>query len=86
MRAAKLRLIMSRRIEVLIKPIKGLEGAMAEIALIAIPIERVLVRKPINQLRLLQETLNVAGDRNLGDNTELVSSSCDLMAIDTVTT
>jgi len=30
---------MSRGIEVLIKPIKGLEGAMAEIALIAIPIE-----------------------------------------------
>ena len=85
-RAVKLRLIMSRGIEVLIKPIKGLEGTMAEIALIAIPIERVLICKPINQLRLLRETLNVVEDWNLRDNTELVSSSCDLMAIDMVTT
>jgi len=68
---------------VLVKPIKGLERVMTEIAFISGSIERVLVCRPRNQSRWVRGTFYSAVERNLWDN--LMRESCDLMAIDMVT-
>jgi len=85
--ATKLRLIMRRRSQVLVEPIKRPKRAVAEIAFIRAPIERGLVRRPGNKSSCIRRTsFYPAVNRNLRDNLELMHSSRDLTTTDTVTT